>query len=100
MNFTEKVLEVVKKIPKGKVTTYSTLAKVLGKPKASRAIGQALKRNPEPIKIPCHRVVCSDGSLGGYSFANGTKTKEELLKKEGIKIQNGKINLKNYLFKF
>ena len=61
MDFDELVLSLTKQIPRGKVTTYGELARFLGDIKLARAVGQALKRNSEPIKIPCHRVVCSDG---------------------------------------
>uniref|UniRef100_A0A7V3ZTV6 MGMT family protein n=1 Tax=candidate division WOR-3 bacterium TaxID=2052148 RepID=A0A7V3ZTV6_UNCW3 len=82
--FTKKVLAIVKKIPKGKVMTYKEIALKLGNKNLARAVGQALKRNPWPIIIPCHRVIRSDGKLGGYSL--GKKKKKELLKKEGIVI--------------
>lgn len=93
-NFSAQVLEIIKKIPKGKVATYSQIAKLTGTPRAYRAVGQALKRNPTPIKIPCHRVVKSCGTLGGY--AQGVKRKTELLRQEGVKIQDGKIDLRSY----
>ncbi len=69
-------------IPEGKVTTYGDIAKALGHPHSSRAIGKILSKNPDPIAIPCHRVVMSDGNLGGYAF--GKVRKKELLKKEGL----------------
>tara|TARA_B110000971_G_C19894462_1_gene446973 strand:- start:717 stop:944 length:228 start_codon:yes stop_codon:yes gene_type:complete len=71
-------------IPRGKVKTYSEVAKAIGKPLAVRAVANAIGRNPYPTKIPCHRVIRSDGSLGGYSGKGGIKTKKILLKKEGI----------------
>ncbi|MCX7661378.1 MAG: MGMT family protein [Candidatus Omnitrophica bacterium] len=79
-NFTKKVYRVVLKIPLGEVRTYRWVAEKAGNPKASRAVGQILKRNPYPLLIPCHRVVCSDGKLGGYIW--GAKVKERLLKLE------------------
>lgn len=78
-------------IPKGSVATYRSIAAALGKPNAQRAVGNALARNPFPVIIPCHRVIRSDLSLGGYSGAHGTKIKEILLIQEGVKIQNGKV---------
>lgn len=72
------------KIKKGEVITYKELAKRIGKPKAARAVANAVGANPLPIKIPCHRVVRSDGTIGGYSGRGGVKTKLELLKKEGV----------------
>ena len=85
-NFQKKVWKEISKIPKGKVRTYKELAKLIGKPKSSRAVANACGRNPYPIKIPCHRVIRSDGSLGGYSGKGGIKTKKNLLKKEGVTI--------------
>ena len=64
--FSEKVWELTKRIPKGKVTTYGEIARALGRPGPARAVGQALKRNPHAPAVPCHRVVKSDGGLGGY----------------------------------
>lgn len=78
--FQRKVLEVVKTIPYGETRSYKWVAERIGKPKAARAIGQALKKNPYPIIIPCHRIIRSDGSLGGYS--KGIRKKKRLLKKE------------------
>lgn len=82
----EDVYELLRKIPEGKVTTYGDLAKALGNPSASRIIGRILGQNPNPIHVPCHRVVMSDGKLGGY--ANGTAKKKGLLEKEGLSITN------------
>src|SRR5262245_7141747 len=79
---------LLKKIPKGKVTTYGDLAKALHS-KGARAIGQIVGRNPDAPQVPCHRVVRSDGSIGGYAF--GTPKKIKLLSAEGISIQNGKV---------
>ena len=80
--FSEKVYEVVKKIPKGKVLTYKEVAKKAGSPTAYRAVGNILNKNYDP-KIPCHRVIRSDGKLGGYN--RGAKNKEKILKKEGFR---------------
>ena len=82
--FQIKIWNYLKKIPKGKVKTYSQVAKGIGKPLAVRAVANAIGKNPHPPKIPCHRVIRSDGSLGGYSGKGGIKTKKKLLKKEGI----------------
>lgn len=78
--FQSKVYEETKKIPKGSVLTYKELAKKIGSPKACRAVGNALNKNRNP-RVPCHRVIRSDGGVGGY--AKGTHTKKALLKKEG-----------------
>ena len=82
--FQLKVWEYLKKIPRGSVKTYSQVAKGIGKPLAVRAVANAIGKNPYPPKIPCHRVIRSDGSLGGYSGKGGIKTKKLLQKKEGI----------------
>jgi len=76
----------LKKIPRGSVKTYSQVAKAIGKPHAVRAVANAIGKNPYAPKIPCHRVIRSDGSLGGYSGKGGVKTKRFLLKKEGIRL--------------
>ncbi|MFA6410722.1 MAG: MGMT family protein [Candidatus Buchananbacteria bacterium] len=99
IKFKEQVFLKVKLVPPGQVTTYSFLAKALGKNKAYRAVGNTLNKNQFLVKIPCHRVVKSNGQVGGY--AKGQKKKIEILKKEGLKIKNGRIEkLKDYLYKF
>jgi len=90
MNFAQKIYSLINKIPKGRITTYKQIAIAL-KTKAYRAIGQALKKNPCAPQVPCHRVVCGDGRVGGYQGKNSNK-KIELLKKEGIIVEKGKIN--------
>jgi len=90
--FQIKVWNCLKKIPKGKLRTYSQVAKDIKKPLAVRAVANAIGKNPFPPKIPCHRVIRTDGGLGGYSGKGGINTKKKLLKKE-------KIDL-NQLFKY
>lgn len=85
MAFEEKVYTIVKKIPKGHALTYKEVAHRIGKPGAARAVGNALNKNHNP-KIPCHRVVRSDGTLGGYN--GGSKAKLALLTKEGYAKKN------------
>lgn len=80
-SFTERVYDVVRRIPRGKTMTYGQVAAAIGSPRASRAVGNALNKNRDLKNIPCHRVVRSDGSTGGYAF--GAKKKIALLKKEG-----------------
>lgn len=88
-SFQEKVFQVVKKIPLGEFLTYKAVAKLAGKPRAWRAVGNILNKNKDP-KIPCHRVIKSNGKIGGYKY--GIKKKIALLKKEGLKINfHGKI---------
>ena len=82
--FQLKVWDYLKKIPRGSVKTYSQVAKGIGKPIAVRAVANAISKNPYAPKIPCHRVIRSNGSLGGYSGKGGIKTKKLLLKREGI----------------
>jgi len=84
--FQLKVWTYLRKIPRGSVKTYSQVAKGIGKPLAARAVANAIGKNPYAPKIPCHRVIRSNGSLGGYSGKGGVKTKRFLLKKEGIKL--------------
>ena len=84
--FQLKVWAYLRKIPRGSVRTYSQVAKDIGKPLAIRAVANAIGKNPYAPKIPCHRVIRSDGSLGGYSGKGGVKTKRFILKKEGIKL--------------
>ena len=84
--FQQKVWTYLKKIPRGSVKTYTQVAKGIGKPLAARAVANAIGKNPCTIKIPCHRVIRSDGLLGGYSGKGGIKTKRFLLKKEGIRL--------------
>ncbi len=87
--FFARVWEILSKIPKGKITTYGEIARKLEKPGASRAVGNACNANPFAPRVPCHRVVASNGKIGGY--AHGLKKKIVLLKKEGIRVKNGKI---------
>jgi methylated-DNA-[protein]-cysteine S-methyltransferase len=97
-NFSDSVYTMTSLIPMGKVTTYGAIAKAMGFPGAARAVGQALGANPNPIVVPCHRVVRSDGVLGGYSGGQGPVTKAELLAREGVPVTAGKVNLTKYLF--
>lgn len=95
--FSERVYGLCKRIPKGKISTYKEIAKALNC-KAYRAVGNALNKNPYK-EVPCHRVINSSGSIGG--FALGTKRKIEILRKEGIKITNGRVeNFEEVLFRF
>lgn len=87
-SFSENCYRILKRVPKGKVTTYAEIAHALGK-RSYRAVGQAMRRNPYAPQVPCHRVVRSDGSLGGYAW--GLAKKKALLRSEGIKIQGEKV---------
>ena len=97
-NFNKKCYQKLALIPSGMISTYGALAKSLNS-KAYRAVGNAMAKNPNPISVPCHRIIRSDGALGGYAL--GVIKKIQLLKKEGIKIKNNKVvNYKSKLFEF
>ena len=104
-SFNQKIYNLLKKVPKGKITTYKMLAEAAGT-KAYRAVGQAMRCNPYAPKVPCHRVVKSDGSIGGFSGnlnpnSREVKRKVKLLEKEGIEIKDNKIlNFEKFLFEF
>lgn len=85
--FQRRVLEQLRRIPRGKVRTYRDIARAIGQPGATRAVGTACARNPVPLIIPCHRVVRSDGGLGGYSLRGGTSLKRRLLAQEGVDLR-------------
>jgi len=80
--FQKKVWNELKRIPTGETRTYKEVAKAIGAPRAARAVANACASNPHPIVIPCHRVIRSDGKLGGYSGPGGTKQKKRLLEQE------------------
>ena len=83
-DFQIKVWKEINKIPKGCVKTYKEIAHLIGKPKSSRAVANACGKNPLPIIRPCHRVICSDGKIGGYSAEGGTVLKRALLRCESF----------------
>lgn len=93
MNFSEKVYSVTRQIPVGFVATYGQIAKLSGNPKAGRAVGMLMKRNPDAPRTPCHRVVASDGSLTGYSAEGGVKKKKQMLMEEGVFFAGDKVDL-------
>lgn len=92
---TKRIYEAVKRIPKGHVATYGQIAEMAGNAKMSRAVGNALHKNPDPDNIPCFRVVNSKGELSG-NFAFGEGVQEKLLRKEGVEVMNGKVDLLKY----
>ena len=99
--FSEKCYELLLKIPRGKVSTYKEIASALGC-KAYRAVGNAMRTNKNAPAVPCHRVIRSNGEIGGYiggSKKNISK-KIKLLKEEGVLVVGGKIELDKYLFRF
>ena len=89
MTLSTKVYKKLLQVPEGRVTTYGDLAKAVGLENGQRVIGMVMKKNPFPVIIPCHRVVKSNGKIGGYVY--GERVKSNMLLKEGIKIKDGKI---------
>jgi len=97
-SFDARCYALLRTIPRGRVSTYKLLAEALGT-QAWRAVGRAMARNPDLVQTPCHRIVRSDGSLGGY--AQGVEAKISLLESEGIRIEQGKIaDLEAVLYRF
>ena len=80
--FQQLVWNEIEKIPYGETRSYKDIAVSIGKPRAARAVANACAKNPIPIKRPCHRVICSNGQLGGYSSPGGNETKKKLLEQE------------------
>lgn len=97
-DFKQKVYEVCRQIPKGKVATYGQLARLAGSPKAARAVGMAMRTNPDVPATPCHRIVASDGSLTGYSAGAGIFTKKIMLEEEGVKFKGERVDLEKSLW--
>jgi len=97
-SFNQRCYKLLTRVPRGRVTTYGEIARALGS-KGYRAVGQAMNRNPDAPRVPCHRVVRSDGTLGGY--AGGLNKKRALLKKEGVVLTGQKVaSLEKVLFRF
>tara|TARA_A100001011_G_scaffold398068_1_gene501199 strand:- start:3496 stop:3756 length:261 start_codon:yes stop_codon:yes gene_type:complete len=80
--FQQLIWNEIEKIPYGETRSYKDIAVSIGKPRAARAVANACAKNPTPIKRPCHRVICNNGQIGGYSGPGGTKTKKKLLEQE------------------
>ena len=98
MNLEHEVYKKLLQVPKGKVTTYSELAKAVGLKNGQRTIGRIMSKNPFPVIVPCHRVILSNGKIGGYAW--GEKIKTNMLSKEGIKIKKGKILDSDNIYRF
>ncbi len=97
--FAATVYDKLRDVPAGKVTTYGYLARAAGFAKAARAVGGVMRKNPFAPSVPCHRVVRTDGSIGGFN--GGITKKIKLLNNEGVRIRNGKIvDFKRILYKF
>ena len=93
---TKRIYEAVKKIPRGKVATYGRVAGLAGNPRMSRAVGNALHKNPDPEHIPCYRVVNAKGELAEAFVFGGVNMQERLLEADGIEVVNGRVDLKKY----
>lgn len=93
-DFSADVYKIVARIPAGNVATYGQVARLAKSPGAARAVGMCMQKNKDTHKVPCHRVVASDGSLTGYAFGNGIPTKKKLLQAEGVVFKGEKIDLK------
>src|ERR1700733_6450194 len=91
--FRDRVYNLTKQIPHGKVATYGQLAQLAGSPGAARAVGMLMKTNLHPEIIPCYKVVASDGSLTGYSAGKGIITKKEKLLHDGVAFKKDKVDL-------
>lgn len=89
MNLEKKIYKKLLEVPRGKITTYGELANAVGLKNGQRAVGKIMNKNPYPVIIPCHRVVMSDGKIGGYAY--GEHIKAKMLNDEGVKIKDGKI---------
>ena len=99
MNLEKKIYKKLLQVPKGQITTYGELAKAVGLKNGQRVVGRIMNKNPYPVIIPCHRVVMSNGKVGGYAYGENIKT--NMLNDEGIKIENGKIlDWKKTIFRF
>ena len=98
MKIEEKVYKKLLEVPQGMVTTYGELAKAVGLSNGQRVIGRIMNKNPYPVIVPCHRVIQSDGKIGGYAW--GEKIKINMLSKEGVKIKNGKIVDLKMIYRF
>ena len=98
MNFNQKCYKLLSQIPRGKISTYKEIANALNT-KAYRAVGNAMAKNPNPIIVPCHRIIKSNGLIGGYAL--GINKKISLLKNEGIPIRKRKVvDFKRYIYTF
>lgn len=93
---TKRIYEAVKKIPRGKVATYGRVAELAGNPRMSRAVGNALHKNPDPEHIPCYRVVNAKGELAEAFVFGGVNMQERLLEADGIEVVNGRVDLEKY----
>ncbi len=96
MTFDQAVYEYVKTVPRGKVVTYGMIAFAIGRPRASRLVGNALHRNPTPVVVPCHRVVNREGRLAPAFAFGGMDVQARLLESEGVEVKNGYVDMAKY----
>lgn len=98
-SFFERVYDVLALIPRGKVTTYGAIARKIGAPRSSRAVGYALHANPKPVEYPCHRVVNREGRLAPAFAFGGIDVQRQLLENEGVKVNDDyTVDLEAYLW--
>ena len=100
MRYDKQVYELLKKIPKGKVTTYGDLAEALGNRKLARAVGNILHKNPDPIGAPCYKVVNAQGKLAQAYGYGGIGVQREKLQNDGIIVENDRVDLAQYRYRF
>ena len=96
MTFAQSVYEYLKTVPRGKVVTYGMIAAAIGRPRASRQVGNALHRNPTPVVIPCHRVVNREGRLAPAFAFGGIGVQARLLEEEGVEVVDGYVDMAKY----
>lgn len=96
MKYFEMVYNIVRQIPKGKVTNYGTIARLVGRPNSSRIVGYALHSNPDNSVIPCHRVVMKDGSLAASFAFGGIDAQKAMLEAEGVMVIDYKVDMSKY----
>ncbi len=99
MNFYERVYDYLKTVPRGKVVTYGQIACAIGRPRAARQVGNALHCNPEPVTIPCHRVVNREGRLAPAFAFGGVEVQARLLEDEGVIVTDGYVDLQKYIWR-
>lgn len=99
MKFDEKVYEYLLTVPEGKVVTYGMIAWAIGHPRAARQVGNALHRNPYPVAVPCHRVVNREGRLAPAFAFGGIDVQAELLRSEGVEVNEGFVDLEKYIWR-
>ena len=98
LTFSQSVYEYLKSVPRGKVVTYGMIARAIGRPRASRQVGNALHNNPTPVVVPCHRVVNREGRLAPAFAFGGIGKQTELLRSEGVEVVDNYVDLRKYIW--